>query len=75
MKFVKLAVPAAVLMLAACAPQPVRVIQPVSAEVQGASHVADVTVEISPLALEQMERFEAKAREKREEAGLAPVPA
>lgn len=75
MKIAKLAVPAALLLLAACAPSPVRVIQPVSAEVRGASHVADVTVEISPLAIEQMERFEAKAREKREEAGLPPVPA
>jgi hypothetical protein len=71
----KLAVPALALLLAACAVNPVRVIQPVSAEVRGASHIAEVDVTISPLASEQMQRFEDKARENRERAGLAPVPA
>jgi hypothetical protein len=70
----KLAVPAAALLLAACAVNPVRVIQPVSAEVQGASQIAEVDVTISPLAAEQMTRFEDKARENRERAGLPPVP-
>ena len=74
-RILKLAVPAAALLLAACAPNPVRVIEPVSAAVRGASHVADVEVTINPLAQAQMERFEAKARENRERAGLAPVPA
>jgi hypothetical protein len=74
-KLLKVAVPALALFVAACAVNPVRVIQPVSAEVRGASHIADVAVTISPLAAEQMVRFEDKARENRERAGLPPVPA
>lgn len=71
----KAAIIAATLWVGACAPNPVNVIQPVSSAVRGSSHVADVDVTISPLASAQMERFEAKARENRAEAGLAPVPA
>jgi len=74
MRMIKLAVPATALLLAACMPNPVRVIEPVSAEIRGASHVADVAVAVSPLAADTMERFEAKARENRAEAGLPPVP-
>jgi len=74
-RILKLAVPAAALMLAACMPNPVSVVEPVSAAVRGASHVEDVEVAINPLAQAQMDRFEAKARENREQAGLAPVPA
>jgi hypothetical protein len=71
----KPAMPFAALLLAACAPNPVSIVVPVSAAIRGASHVADVQVTVDPLVQAQMDRFEQKARDNRERAGLAPVPA
>lgn len=64
---------AALVLVAACAANPVDVIQPVSATVQQGSQVADVEVRMSPLAEEAIVKFEEKAAEKRAEAGLPPV--
>lgn len=75
MKMLRIAALAAALMLSACGPKAVDVIKPVPASLRNASVVQDVTVTLSPLAAELMEKFEAKAREKRADAGLAPVDA
>lgn len=64
---------AAALLLSACAPKAVDVLMPVPASVRNASMVTDLDVKLSPLAAELMEKFEAKARGKRAEAGLPPV--
>ena len=63
------------LALAACAADPVRVIEPVSAQVRGASQVADVRIVVGELARAQVARFDAKASEARTHAGLAAAPA
>lgn len=63
----------AALMLAACGPKAVDVIQPVSASIRNAAMVDKVEVRLSSLAAERMEKFEKDAQEKRIAAGLAPV--
>jgi hypothetical protein len=73
MKIYRGAVIAAALALSACGPKPVDVIQPVSASIRNASMVDEVDVRLSPLAADLMAKFDAKAQEKRTEAGLAPV--
>lgn len=73
MKTIRAAALAAALLLAACGPKPVDVLMPVPPSLHSASMVADVDVKLSPLAADVMEKFEAKARDKRAEAGLAPV--
>lgn len=61
--------------LAACAADPVRIIEPVSTQLRDASHVADVRVIVGELARAQVERFDERASEARIRAGLAPQPA
>lgn len=73
MKILPAAALAAALALTACGPKPVDVIQPVSASIRNASMVDEVDVRLSPLAADLMAKFDAKARDKRAEAGLAPV--
>lgn len=63
----------AALMLAACGPKPVDVIQPVSESIRNAAMVDQVDVRLSSLAADRMAKFEENAREKRAAAGLAPV--
>lgn len=75
MKWFKSTAPVAALLVVACSSGPVRVLQPVSTAIQGNSHVAEVAVTLSPLAQSTMVPFEDKARQERQEAGLAPVPA
>lgn len=75
MNILRLAAPIAALLLVACTPNPVRIVQPLPPSLQGAGQVADVEVAINPLAAPQMVRFEDKARDERQEAGLPPVPA
>jgi hypothetical protein len=75
MKLFRSAALMAALMLAACAPKAVKVVQPIPASVRGASMVSDVDVRLSPLAQDIMNKFEAKAAEKRAEANLPPVAA
>ncbi len=75
MNILKLAAPIAALLLVACTPNPVRIVQPLPPSLQGAGHVADVEVAVNPLAARMMTEFEDKARDERREAGLAPVPA
>lgn len=73
MKILPAAALAAALALTACGPKPVDVIQPVSESIRNASMVDEVDVRLSPLAAELMAKFDAKARDKRAEAGLAAV--
>ena len=61
--------------LAACAADPVRIIEPVSSQVRGVSQVADVRVMVGELARAQVERFDQHASEARTRAGLGPPPA
>lgn len=75
MKFMHQAAIASLILLSACGPKAVKTIQPVSASLHNASSIADVQVTLSPLAQTVMDKFEAKAAEKRVEAGLAPVDA
>jgi hypothetical protein len=72
MRLMKILVPVAALLLAGCV-KPVDVVQPLSAEVLNNVMVSDVEVKLSPLAEGAMAKFEEKAREKRQTAGLAPV--
>ena len=66
---------AATIFVVACAPNPVRVVTPVSQQAVGANHVGNVEVRIGEAAAEAMARFDEKAAEKRSEAGLSPVTA
>jgi hypothetical protein len=66
-----LAAAAFMLGLAACAANPVRIIDPVSTQVRGAGHVADVRVMVGELARAQVERFDERASEARTRAGPA----
>lgn len=75
MKARSLAAVAALLILSACGPKPVKVITPVAQSIRGASMVSDVEVTLSSIAPERMEKAEAEAARKRSEAGLAPVDA
>ena len=70
MKAMHKAMIAAVILLSACGPKPVKIVHPVAASIRNASMISDVEVALSPLAREVMDRFEAKAAEKRAEAGL-----
>ena len=63
-----LVVAAFMLGLAACAADPVRIIEPVSTQVRGASHVADVRVTVGELARAQVARFDERASEARTRA-------
>jgi hypothetical protein len=73
MHMIKFLAPLGALLLAACAAGPVKVVQPVSASIQGESMVSDVEVALSPLARDAMAKFEEKAREKRAAEGLPAV--
>jgi hypothetical protein len=73
MKIFRAAAIGAALALTGCAPKAVEVLEPLPASVRGASMVADVEVTLSSLASDIMDKFEAKAREKRMEAGLPEV--
>lgn len=73
MRAIHILAPFAALALFACAPAPVREITPVSASIRGATMVSDVTVKLSPLAMEAMMKFEEKARANRAADGLQPV--
>lgn len=50
-----------------------KVVEPLEPSIVAAHHVADVEVVIAPTAAETFAKIEAKAAEKRREAGLAPV--
>jgi len=73
MKAFRLAALAAALLVAACAPKAVEVVQPIPAAVRGHAQVAAVSVNLSPLARDLMQKFDQKAAEKRADAKLAPV--
>jgi hypothetical protein len=73
MKARSLAAIAALLVLSACGPKPVKIIHPVAQSIRGASMVSDVEVTLSSIAPERMEKAEAEAARKRGEAGLPPV--
>lgn len=75
MRYLKLLPWAAALLLAACAPAPVQVVQSLPAAVQNGVVVQDVDVSLSLLARDAMVKFEEKAREKRTAAGLAAIAA
>ncbi len=59
-----------ILSASACGPKPVKIVHPVAESIRNASMISDVEVTLSPLAQELMDKFEAKAAEKRAEAGL-----
>ena len=73
MKTLRLAALAAAFLVAACGAKPVEILQPVPPSLRNAAMIQTVDVRLSPLAADRMEKFEAKAREKRAEAGLPPV--
>lgn len=73
MKAMHKAALAALLVLTACGPKPVKIVHPVPASLKNASQISDVQVALSPLAQELMDKFEAKAAEKRKDAGLPAV--
>jgi hypothetical protein len=75
MKARSLAAIAALLVLSACGPKPVKIVHPVAESIRGASMVSDVEVTLSSIAPERMEKAEAEAARKRSEAGLPPVDA
>lgn len=59
--------------LAACAPNPVRVVTPLADPVVGANHVAQVEVTIGDTAREAMVAFDEKAADKRADQGLPAI--
>lgn len=70
MRFMQVAALAAFMALSACAAKPVTIVSPVAPSLRNASMISDVEVTLSPLARTLMDKFEAKAAEKRANAGL-----
>jgi hypothetical protein len=75
MKFLRTAALAAALLVAACAPKAVEVVQPIPATLRGHAQVGDVTVSLSPIARDLMKKFDDKAAEKRADAKLPAIAA
>lgn len=73
MKAFRIAALAGALLVAACAPKAVEVVQPIPASLRGNAQVAAVGVTLSPIARDLMGKFDVKAAEKRADAKLAPV--